>query len=183
MARLIILDRDGVINFDSPAFIKSPEEWHPLPGALDAIADLKHVGWQVAVCSNQSGIGRGLITPEKLEAIHACLRKALAERGVCLDGIAFCPHRPDEDCSCRKPLPGMLIDTMSQFDANPANTVVIGDSLRDIEAGLAAGCRCILVRTGNGRAAEASVRALGITEVFDDLRAAADKLLGELPWL
>jgi D-glycero-D-manno-heptose 1,7-bisphosphate phosphatase len=181
MARLIILDRDGVINVDSPAFIKSPEEWRPLPGALDAIADLKHAGWQVAVCSNQSGVGRGLIAPEKLKAIHACLHQALAARGVHLDGLTFCPHRPDEDCSCRKPLPGMLIDTMTQLDASPANTVVIGDSLRDIQAGLAAGCRCVLVRTGNGRAAEESVRALGITEVFDDLRAAADKLLGELP--
>jgi len=181
MARLIILDRDGVINFDSPGFIKSPAEWRAIPGSLDAIADLKRAGWLVAVCSNQSGVGRGLITPEALEAIHDKLRHALADRGAALDGLACCPHRPEEGCPCRKPLPGMLLDMMRHLGVGREQTVVIGDSLRDLQAGQAAGCRSILVRTGNGRDTEAAARATGTNEVFDDLRAVVDALLDPTP--
>jgi D-glycero-D-manno-heptose 1,7-bisphosphate phosphatase len=177
MARLIILDRDGVINFDSPEFVKTPDEWRPIPGSLDAIADLKRAGWQVAVCSNQSGVGRGLIRPEDLDAIHECLHAALAERETALDALSFCPHRPEEHCSCRKPLPGLFLETMERLGAHPEQTVVIGDSQRDLQAGKSAGCRCILVRTGNGRQAEEAARAMGDVAIFDDLRAAADHLL------
>ena len=181
MARLIILDRDGVINFDSPAFIKSPEEWHPIPRALEAIALLKADGWLVAVCSNQSGVGRGLITPDALDGIHEKLRQALSPLGVRLDGLAFCPHRPEDDCRCRKPRPGMLTDMMESLGVGPEQTVVIGDSIRDIQAGQAAGCRCMLVRTGNGAACEGAVRALGVDAVCDDLWSAAMTLRGSTP--
>jgi len=177
MARLIILDRDGVINLDSPAFIKFPDEWHPIPGALDAIADLKHAGWLVAVCSNQSGVGRGLITRQALDAIHERLYLALSERHATLDGIAFCPHRPEEHCRCRKPEPGMLLDMMARLGARPEETIAIGDSQRDLDAGHAAGCRCILVRTGNGRTTERSGATVARVDVFDDLRSAADRLM------
>jgi len=176
MARLILLDRDGVINFDSPAFIKSPEEWRPIPGALDAIATLKRAGFSVAVCSNQSGVARGLLSLATLEAIHDRLRDALADRGVELDGIIYCPHHPDEHCRCRKPAPGMLLDMMARLDANPGESVVIGDSLRDIQAGRAAGCRTILVLTGNGRECVTAARALGVDAVFEDLPEAAEAL-------
>lgn len=177
MARLIILDRDGVINLDSPEFIKSPDEWRPIPGALDAIADLKHAGWLVVVCSNQSGVDRGIITPQALDAIHERLYHALAERHASLDGIAVCPHRPEENCHCRKPKPGMLLDMMMRFGAAPEETIAIGDSQRDLDAGQAAGCRCLLVRTGNGRDTERSGAAMAPEDVFDDLRSAADYLM------
>jgi len=177
MARLIILDRDGVINFDSPEFIKTPEEWRPIPGSLDAIADLKRAGWHVAVCSNQSGVGRGVIRLEDLDAIHVRLHSALAERGTALDGLSFCPHRPEERCACRKPQPGLVLDMMQRLGADPNQTIVVGDSLRDLDAGKSAGCRCILVRTGNGQLTEPAARAMGDVEIFDDLRAAVDRLL------
>jgi D-glycero-D-manno-heptose 1,7-bisphosphate phosphatase len=179
MARLILLDRDGVINFDSPSYVKSPEEWIPIPGALDAIADLKHAGWRVAVCSNQSGVGRGLFTLDALDAIHAKLASALAERSVRLDALRFCPHLPGAGCRCRKPAPGMLIDAMQALGAAPERTIAIGDSVRDVEAARAAGCRAILVRTGNGTADESAARRLGVVAVYDDLRAAADALIGD----
>jgi len=180
MARLIILDRDGVINFDSPAFIRSPEEWRPIPRALEAIAALKAAGWQVAVCTNQSGIARGLLSQATLDAIHARMVAKLAELDAALDGLLCCPHHPDEACRCRKPAPGMLLDLMASLGARPAQTIAIGDSLRDIEAGIAAGCgKCMLVRTGNGAANEAAVRALGVDRVFDDLGAAARAILAE----
>jgi D-glycero-D-manno-heptose 1,7-bisphosphate phosphatase len=178
MARLILLDRDGVINVDSPGFIKSPAEWRPLPGALDAIAALKRAGFRVAVCSNQSGVARGLLSVATLAAIHARLHDALSKRGVALDALSYCPHHPDDHCGCRKPQPGMLLTVMQQLDIPPGESVLIGDSLRDIAAGRAAGCRTILVRTGNGRDCEAEARALGVDAVFDDLREAA-KALGE----
>lgn len=176
MARLILLDRDGVINLDSPAFIKTPEEWHPIAGALPAIASLKNLGWLVAVCSNQSGVGRGLITPDALDAIHEKLRQALARLGISLDGLAFCPHHPDAHCPCRKPAPAMLLDMMNRLGVSAAETIVVGDSLRDIEAGKAAGCRTALVRTGNGSRSEAAARALGVDAVFDDLADFASAL-------
>jgi D-glycero-D-manno-heptose 1,7-bisphosphate phosphatase len=180
MARLIILDRDGVINFDSPAFIKTPDEWRPIPHALEAIAALKRAGWRVAVCTNQSGVARGLLRQTTLEAIHARMEARLAELDVELDGLSYCPHHPDDACRCRKPAPGMLLDLMANLGATPEQTIAIGDSLRDIEAGIAAQCgRCVLVRTGNGAASEAAARALGVDWVFDDLGAAARAILAE----
>jgi D-glycero-D-manno-heptose 1,7-bisphosphate phosphatase len=119
------------------------------------------------------------MTTDAVSAIHDRLREELAARHVTLDGLSFCPHAPDEGCACRKPKPGMLIAMMGSLGVSPDHTIVLGDSIRDIEAGLAAGCRCILVRSGNGARSEGAVRSLGVNAVFDDLRAAVDALLEE----
>lgn len=182
MARLVLLDRDGVVNYDSPAFIRTPDEWRPIPGSLDAIARLKHAGWLVAVCSNQSGVGRGLIEPAMLEAIHDRLRAALAECGGSLDALLYCPHHPAEGCTCRKPAPGLLLAAMAGLGVSAGDCVAIGDSLRDIEAGKAAGCRTILVRTGNGRAAETGARQIGVDAVYDDLSDAVNAIEACTSW-
>lgn len=178
MARLILLDRDGVINAESEAFIKEADEWQALPGSLAAIAQLKRRGFQVAVCSNQSGVGRGLMSEAALERIHDKLLAGLTELGAGLDAVRYCPHHPDDDCDCRKPRPGMLLDIMAELGATPAETVFVGDSLRDLEAAGAAGCRAALVRTGNGATTEAQARAMGVIWVGDDLAAFA-KWAGE----
>lgn len=176
MTRLILLDRDGVINVDSPDHIKDVDEWVPLPGSIDAIVELKRKGYLVAVCTNQSGIGRGIVSPAGLARIHTRLESLLGERGARLDGLRFCPHRPDCGCRCRKPEPGMLIDTLSDLGVDAADALFVGDSLRDVKAAIAAGCRPVLVRSGNGAAAEAEARALGVDWVADDLAAVAAAL-------
>lgn len=173
MARLILLDRDGVINAESEAFIKGADEWQALPGSLAAIAQLKRRGFKVAVCSNQSGVGRGLMSEAALERIHEKLLAGLAELGADLDAVRYCPHHPDDDCDCRKPRPGMLLDIMAELGATAAETVFVGDSLRDLQAADAAGCRAALVRTGNGAATEAQAGAMGVIWVGDDLSAFA----------
>lgn len=175
--RLVILDRDGVINRESDAYIKSPDEWIPLPGSLEAIADLNRAGFTVVVASNQSGIGRGLYGREALERIHHRMNQALAEKGAHLDGIFFCPHHPDDHCDCRKPKPGLLNQISAQFKVPLDNVPVIGDSLRDLEAARAVGARPILVRSGYG---ERTLQQLGQTtdtEIFPDLAAAAAALI------
>ncbi len=138
--KLIILDRDGVINQDSDAFVKSPDEWIPIPGSLEAIGRLSHAGWRVVVASNQSGIARGLFSMETLGAIHTRMRQAVAEAGGRIDAIFFCPHGPDEACACRKPLPGMLYDIAHRMDVHLDGVPLVGDSLRDLQAAAAAGC-------------------------------------------
>jgi D-glycero-D-manno-heptose 1,7-bisphosphate phosphatase len=173
---LVLLDRDGVINEDSTDFVKSVAEWHPLPGSLEAVARLKHAGYLVAVCTNQSGLARGLLDTYALDGIHAALRSALAERGAVLDGLYVCPHGPHDGCACRKPRPGLLLTAMRDLGQRPEDTRYVGDSLRDVEAALAAGCEPVLVRTGNGHASERDARCLGVTRVFDDLRRVADWL-------
>ena len=130
---LVILDRDGVINEDSPDFIKSVAEWIPIPGSLDAIARLKHAGFAVAVATNQSGLARGLLTTADLDAMNARLEALLRERGCGLARIAWCPHGPDDGCDCRKPRPGMLEQLAHHFDTSLAGVPVIGDSLRDLD--------------------------------------------------
>ncbi len=175
--RLVILDRDGVINHDSPHFIKSPEEWIPIPGSIEAIATLKSKGFCVAVCTNQSGIGRGYYTEETLTAIHAKMIGLLAEHGHAFDAIIHCPHLPEINCDCRKPKPGMVNTLLSQFNAAPAQTWVVGDSFRDIEAGLAAGCQVLLVKTGNGeKTLKTHSEALITVPVCEDLAGAVDIL-------
>lgn len=151
--RLLLLDRDGVINHDSPDFIKSPEEWHPIPKSLEAIARFKQQGWLVAVITNQSGIGRGLYTEQTLEAIHQKFKQALRAQNVDIDGIFYCPHLPDADCNCRKPKPGLIQQALQTFNINPQSAPVplIGDSLRDLIAASAAQCHPVLVKTGNGQ--------------------------------
>lgn len=177
---LVILDRDGVINHESSAFVKTPAEWLPLPGSIEAIAALSKAGFAVAVASNQSGLGRGLFDRNALRAMHRKLRKLVSLAGGRIDRIVVCPHGPDDGCSCRKPKPGLLHRLGRYFDADLDDVPVIGDSLRDLEAAAAAGARPILVRTGNGRRTEAALKgALANTDVFDDLAEAAAALLKE----
>jgi len=177
MPRLILLDRDGVINFDSPESITAPAEWRPIPGSLEAIAALTCAGRRVAVCSNQAGIGRGLLSASALDAIHQQLHDALAELGSRLDRLVYCPHLPEDRCACRKPAPGMLLECMNLLGAEPGETCFVGDSLKDLQAACAAGCEGVLVRTGNGAALEARSPLPGIV-VFDDLAAFARAELG-----
>lgn len=174
--KLLILDRDGVINQDSDDYIKSVAEWLPLPGAVEAIAALSKAGWTIAVATNQSGLARGYFDLATLEAMHAELQRLVGERGGRVDAIHYCPHGPDDDCACRKPLPGMIEAIGRQFDADLRGVWLVGDSLRDLEAGLAVGCQPVLVKTGKGERSLAKPLPAG-TLVFDDLAAVARHLL------
>jgi D-glycero-D-manno-heptose 1,7-bisphosphate phosphatase len=167
--RLILLDRDGVINHDSPNYIKSVAEFRAIEGSLEAIVQLCQAGFKIGVCTNQSGIGRGLFNVETLEEIHQQLRSALASMGGEIHGLSFCPHLPDDECGCRKPRPGMLKEIMGQLDESPRTTVFVGDSPKDLQAAQAAGCEPVLVRTGNGRATEVEAARLGVTRIYNDL--------------
>jgi D-glycero-D-manno-heptose 1,7-bisphosphate phosphatase len=174
---LVILDRDGVINEDSDAYVRSPAEWVPIPGSLEAIARLNHAGYRVVVATNQSGIARGLFGMAELDAMHQKLHSSLARLGGQLDGIFFCPHGPDDACACRKPRPGLLREIASRHGIDLAGVPAIGDSLRDLEAAMAVGAMPILVRTGKGRTAEARLPAHWGAVVFDDLAQAAQALV------
>lgn len=178
-AHLIVLDRDGVINRESRAFIRSPAEWLPLPGSIQAIADLTTAGFTVVVATNQSGVGRGLFTATTLSAIHTRMARAVEAAGGQLAGIFFCPHRPEDNCACRKPKPGLLRQIEAQFGTTLRGQPVIGDSYRDLEAAWQVGARAILVRTGNGVATEGRLPADASVEVFKDLAAAAALLIAE----
>lgn len=178
---LVILDRDGVINRDSPHFVKTVEEWLPLPGSIDAIAALHRAGFTVTVASNQSGLGRGLFQRPALDAMHRKLRRLVARAGGRVDRIVICPHAPDAGCDCRKPKPGLLLRLARYYRADLSGVPVIGDSLRDLRAAASIGARPILVRSGNGRETEAALPAdLRGVDVFDDLRAAASTLIAEV---
>ena len=173
---LVLLDRDGVINEDSPNYIKSPSEWLPIDGSLAAIARLNRAGSAVAICSNQAAVARGILSIETLHAIHEVMRLRLAENGGHVDAIFCCTHGPDEKCGCRKPAPGLLAQAMAELNHPPEQTTFVGDSLRDMQAALAARCLPVLVRTGNGARSENSAREMGVDLVFDDLAAATDWL-------
>lgn len=177
--KLVILDRDGVINEDSDDYIKSPQEFVPIAGSLEAIARLKQAGYLVVVATNQSGIGRGLFDLETLDAMHDKLHKALAAVNGSIDGIFVCPHAPDEGCECRKPRPGLLLQISKQFDMPLADVPVIGDSLRDLESAQAVGARPILVRTGKGERTLARGEGLDGVPVYHNLCEAVDALLKE----
>ena len=177
--KLAILDRDGVINEDSDAFIKTPAEWQAVPGSLDAIARLSRAGWRVVVASNQSGLARGLFTMATLNAIHAKMRRELAQVGGHLDAIFICPHGPQDGCRCRKPLPGLFEDIAQRYDTTLKGVPAVGDSLRDLQAASALGCAPWLVRTGKGmRTLEAGDLPPG-TQVRDSLSAIVDEWLIE----
>lgn len=148
---LVILDRDGVINFDSTAYIKSPEEWLPIPGSLNAIAQLNRAGFQVVIATNQSGVSRGYYDVETLDLIHEKLMRELAAHGGYVDHIFFCPHHPDDGCECRKPKPGMLQQITDKYQIDLHDTFFIGDSVSDMQVAQAVGCIPILVLTGNGK--------------------------------
>ena len=171
MAKLILLDRDGVINHDSPEFIKSPEEWHAIPGSLEAIAQLLQHGIAVAVCSNQSGVARGLISTAMLNAIEDKMRSQLRGFGVELDMVLYCTHHPDDGCACRKPEPGMLLTAMSDLNTAATDTCLVGDSMRDLLAARRAGCEPILVETGYGRETASQLNHADSTRVYADLAA------------
>ena len=176
-ARLIVLDRDGVINHDSDQFIKSPEEWRPIPGSLEAIARLHHAGYRVVVATNQSGVGRGLYDMATLNAIHEKMHKAIGQVGGRLDAIFFCPHTADSKCECRKPRAGMLHEIGTRFSVELAGVPCVGDGLRDLQAADSVGAQPMLVLTGKG---EKTLRDGGFpknTVIFPDLAFAASALL------
>jgi D-glycero-D-manno-heptose 1,7-bisphosphate phosphatase len=177
--KLVILDRDGVINEESEAFIKSVAEWKPIPGALEAIARLCHAGFRVCVASNQSAIGRGLMDYGALCAIHDRMQRAVADLGGRIDAIEFAPEHPDQPSALRKPNPGMLLDLAKRLGVKLENVHAVGDSWRDIEAARAARAKPVLVLTGNGRKTEAEHRAeLKDVPVYDDLAAFAAAVIG-----
>ncbi|MDH5516192.1 MAG: D-glycero-beta-D-manno-heptose 1,7-bisphosphate 7-phosphatase [Gammaproteobacteria bacterium] len=177
---LIILDRDGVINHDSDDFIKSADEWIPIDGSLEAIAQFKHAGYSVAVATNQSGIARGLYDLETLHSMHKKMAEMLESIGGAVDAIFYCPHLPAARCSCRKPKPGMLLEIAKRFKCDSlAGVYYVGDSYRDIEAARAAGAVPVLVKTGKGQRTldEYDAKVLADVLVFDDLIAVANNLL------
>ncbi|WP_035055919.1 D-glycero-beta-D-manno-heptose 1,7-bisphosphate 7-phosphatase [Andreprevotia chitinilytica] len=167
--KLLILDRDGVINEDRDDFVKSPDEWSPIPGSLEAIGELTRAGWIVVVATNQSGVGRGLFDVDTLNRIHAKMHRAAQEFGGHIDAVFFCPHKPDAGCDCRKPLPGMIHDIAKRFHADLQGTWMVGDSLRDLQAFAAAGGRPALVLTGNGSQTQEGGYLPEGTAVFDNL--------------
>ncbi|HMC43882.1 MAG TPA: D-glycero-beta-D-manno-heptose 1,7-bisphosphate 7-phosphatase [Caballeronia sp.] len=171
--KLVILDRDGVINVDSDAFIKSPDEWVAIPGSLEAIARLNQAGYRVAIASNQSGIGRGLFDMAALNAMHEKMNRTAAAVGGRIDAVFFCPHTQEDECECRKPKPGMLQQIVERFEIDPADTPMVGDSLRDLQAGAALGFALHLVLTGKGRKTLAEGNLPPNTKVHDDLRTFA----------
>lgn len=176
--RLVILDRDGVLNQDSDAFIKSPAEWIPVPGSLEAVARLNQAGYRVVVATNQSGIARGLLDLDLLGQIHETMRRALADVGGHVDGIFFCPHGPDDGCRCRKPRPGLFEEISARFDVSLDGVPAIGDSLRDLQAAASVGAAPILVRTGKGLRTQENPALDSRVPVYADLAAVVDDLLG-----
>ena len=176
MIKLIILDRDGVINFDSDLYIKSPEEWQPIPGSLEAIARLTQNGWHIAVATNQAGIGRGLFDMATLNAIHAKLHRSVAQAGGRIEAIFYCPDTSESNSPCRKPNPGMNIAIGERFNVPLANVPSVGDSLRDLQAAHAVGARPILVLTGKGEKTRVGGGLPPGTDIYPDLAAVAAEL-------
>ena len=177
--KLVILDRDGVINYDSDVYIKSPEEWIPIPGSLEAIARLTQSGFTVTVATNQSGVARGLFDRATLESIHRKMTAAAEAKGGRLAGIFYCPHGPDDRCDCRKPKPGLLRQIEKHFGQSLTDVPSVGDSLRDLQAAQAVNARPILVCTGKGKETLQQMSNNQHVEVFADLAATADFLIQE----
>lgn len=175
MFKLIVLDRDGVINEDSPYYIRSPEAWRAIPGSLSAIAKLGRHGYTVAIATNQSGVARGYFTADTLGLIHQKMLSQIADAGGRLEAsdIFVCPHGPEEQCACRKPQPGLLLQAAKQFNIDPADILMIGDSMSDILAAWACGARAILVKTGKGLKTLKSENVLDIL-AYTDLAEAVD---------
>lgn len=175
--KLVILDRDGVINHDSDQFIKSPEEWKPIPGSLEAIARLSQAGYRVVVATNQSGVGRGLFDMSVLNAIHDKMCKAVAQAGGRIDAIFFCPHAADANCECRKPKSGMMEEIAARYNMSLEGVPAVGDSLRDLEATARLGAQPILVLTGKGTKTRAAGGLPQGTLIYPDLAAAVATLV------
>ena len=174
--KLVILDRDGVINYDSAEFIKSPDEWRPIPGSLEAIARLNQAGYHVVVATNQSGIGRGLLDMATLNAIHDKMHKALALAGGRIDAVFYCPHAQDDGCDCRKPKPGLFEEIARRFNTDLAGVPCIGDSRRDLEAAAQVEAQPILVLTGKGKKTVAEGGLPTNTKVYADLDEAVKSI-------
>ncbi len=182
----VFLDRDGVINFDSSDYILTPQQWLPVPGSLEAIARLTSAGIPVAIISNQSALGRGMLDQETFQAIHAKMMLAIENAGGEIAHVAYCPHAPEDDCSCRKPKPGLLHETLARLGLGDQlrQVMFIGDSVRDVQAALAAGVTPVLVQSGHGDAADIlkkSRRLIPDIRYFSHLAAAVDDLLGNTP--
>ncbi|WP_257265682.1 D-glycero-beta-D-manno-heptose 1,7-bisphosphate 7-phosphatase [Endozoicomonas sp. ONNA2] len=186
MTKLVILDRDGVINEDSDQYIRSEQQWIPIPGSIEAIARLSCAGYRVVVATNQSGLARGYFTHQALDAMHDKLTRLVNEQGGQIDGIYYCPHGPDDHCQCRKPATGLIDQIFADLDASPKETWVVGDSLRDLQAGVTSGCNVALVLTGKGLETQAKLiehpQALtGIRDVpvHNNLNSFVEDLLSE----
>jgi D-glycero-D-manno-heptose 1,7-bisphosphate phosphatase len=175
--RLVILDRDGVINFDSDEYIKTPDEWIPIPGSLEAIARLCREDYKVVVATNQSGVARGLFTMDTLNKIHMRMLDQIRQKGGDIDAILFCPHGPDDHCDCRKPMPGMLLDLADRLKVNLTGVPAVGDSLRDIRAANAVSALPVLVRTGKGESTLKNLSEEELSVEFAEVPVYAD--LGE----
>lgn len=175
--KLVILDRDGVINHDRDDFVKNTLEWVPIERSLEAIANLTQAGWHVVVATNQSGIGRGLFDLHALNAMHEKMHRLVGQAGGRIDAILVCPHTATDKCACRKPLPGMVHEIIERFNVRPEALPLIGDSLRDLEAIAAVGGQPLLVRTGKGEKTLAAGNLPVGTRVFDNLYDAAAYLI------
>jgi len=182
--KLVILGRDGVLNLYREDHVKDPEEWQPVPGALEAVARLNHAGWHTVVATNQSGIGRGLVDMASLNAVHRRMMHLLAEKGGRIDAVFFCPHAPEEACDCRKPLPGLMKQIGERYglDDQLSNVPMVCDTARDLQAAQAAGCEPHLVRTGRAAALTPEqlaqwVNGIDAVTVHADLAAFADFML------
>lgn len=175
--KLVILDRDGVINHDSDQYIKSPDEWKPIAGSPEAIARLNQAGYRVVVATNQSGVGRGLFDMDTLNAIHEKMVRTVAHVGGKIDAIFFCPHTADDKCGCRKPKPGMLEEIATRYNTVLSDVPVIGDALRDLQAAVAVGAQPMLVLTGKGKKTQLDPLLPAITPVYPDLAAAVAQLV------
>jgi D-glycero-D-manno-heptose 1,7-bisphosphate phosphatase len=172
--KFVILDRDGTINHDSDQYIKSPDEWKPIKGSMEAIARLTQAGYRLVVATNQSGIARGLFDMATLNAIHDAMHRAVVQAGGRIDAIFFCPHAADSDCDCRKPRPGMLLEIARRFNVPLEEVHMVGDAVRDLQAAAAAGAKPVLVLTGKGKKTQAAGDLPPGTQVFDDLAAFAE---------
>lgn len=179
---IIVLDRDGVINYDADGYVKSADEWTPLPGSIDAMAALSRAGYQLVLATNQSGLALGLFDLDDLEAMHAKMRALVEDAGGEIAAIFYCPHGPDDRCRCRKPATGLLDAIEAEFDTSLHDCYMVGDKLKDLQAALGKGCKPVLVKTGAGEQTLQQLisepdERLADTAVFDDLAQFSDFLL------
>ena len=175
--KLIVLDRDGVINEDLERPVADPDEWTPIPGSLEAIARLHQAGWHVAVATNQSGLSRGLLALDTLHAIHQRMHETVNQAGGRIDVVAFCPHKDSDQCGCRKPAPGMLYTISERLNIDLSTVVVVGDSLRDMQAAMATAAKPVMVRTGKGQKTLDNNKGLEHIPAYDDLASYVNTLL------
>jgi D-glycero-D-manno-heptose 1,7-bisphosphate phosphatase len=178
--RLVVLDRDGTLNEEPEDFLRSADDWKPLPGALEAVARLNQQGWRVVIASNQTGLGRGLFDVATLNEVHARMHKLMAQSGARVEAVFFCPHAPEDGCDCRKPQPGLFLQISQRFGVPPSQILAVGDSVRDAQAAVAAGCQAHLVLTGQSFKHRDGSRPDGLppdVTMHTDLLAFADAVM------